>query len=109
MTTPIPAGSWPQLDVISRTQAAAVEPDGRGLAASPDHQAPLNARDLETVRARGAGGSRVASTPDWVISQRRARGDCECCGERAAATEWAGNGQMICWECCDSKRRQGLG
>jgi hypothetical protein len=51
----------------------------------------------------------VTSVPAWVASQRRARGDCERCGQYPAVTEWAGTGQLICWECCESKRAQSMG
>lgn len=42
--------------------------------------------------------------PQWIIDQLRARGTCERCGNRPAATEWAGTGELICWECCDARR-----
>jgi hypothetical protein len=51
----------------------------------------------------------MSTTPEWITSQRKARGLCECCGQEPAATEWAGTGQIICWPCCDSKREQGKG
>ena len=56
-----------------------------------------------------SGQKAVTTVPDWVVSQRRARGDCESCGERPAVTEWAGTGELICWECCERKRGQGMG
>lgn len=34
----------------------------------------------------------MTSTPDWVISQRRARGECITCGQDA-------DGQVQCDEC----------
>jgi formylmethanofuran dehydrogenase subunit E len=43
------------------------------------------------------------NTPEWVRSQIKARGLCEQCGEQPQATEWAGNGQLICWSCCDKR------
>lgn len=46
---------------------------------------------------------KVTAVPDWIASQRRARGDCQTCGERPAAVEWAGNSQLICWECCERR------
>jgi hypothetical protein len=46
------------------------------------------------------------SVPEWVTSQRRARGLCEQCGQAAAVTEWAGTGQLICWPCCEEKRAE---
>lgn len=51
----------------------------------------------------------MTALPAWIASHRRAHGDCEACGERPAATEWAGTGQLICWECCEKKRAAGLG
>lgn len=51
----------------------------------------------------------MSGLPVWVVSQLRARGVCECCGERPAVTEWAGTGQLICWECCEIKRSNGNG
>ena len=46
------------------------------------------------------------STPGWVRSQRKDRGLCEQCGQRPYATEWAGNGWLICWDCCQARQGQ---
>ena len=43
--------------------------------------------------------------PEWIISQRRARCECERCGHRAA-TEWAGTGELLCWACCESRQAE---
>ena len=47
--------------------------------------------------------------PEWLAGQRRARGLCECCGQQPAVTVWAGTDQLICWQCCESKREAGMG
>lgn len=52
-----------------------------------------------TVTVRQAG----VALPDWVRSVRRSRSECELCG-MPAATVWAGTGERLCWECCESKR-----
>lgn len=46
----------------------------------------------------------TGTVPVWVRSQRKARGLCEQCGERQYATEWAGNGWLICWPCCEKRQ-----
>lgn len=73
----------------------------------------LMAQNSETAATTADAGGQLATrgraVPDWVISERRARGDCERCGERRAATVWAGTGEVICWECCERKRQQGMG
>jgi len=51
----------------------------------------------------------MSSTPEWVTSQRKARGLCECCGQAPATTTWAGTGQDVCWDCCEAKQEQGNG
>jgi len=50
----------------------------------------------------------MGKVPDWVISQRRAQGLCEICGQQPAATVWAGTGQEICFDCCEGKRLANL-
>jgi len=45
----------------------------------------------------------MSTIPEWITSQLRARGLCECCGQQPAATTWAGTGQEICWDCCETK------
>ncbi len=50
----------------------------------------------------------MGKMPDWVISQRRAQGLCEICGQQPAATVWAGTGQEICFDCCEGKRLANL-
>jgi hypothetical protein len=49
----------------------------------------------------------MTEIPEWITSQRRDRGICEICGQDDAATIWAGNGQDICWSCCEAKRAEG--
>jgi hypothetical protein len=39
-----------------------------------------------------------------VRDERRAAGLCEQCGKRPFVTEWAGNGWMVCLECCENRR-----
>jgi hypothetical protein len=52
----------------------------------------------------------MGAVPAWIVSQRRDRGLCECCGQRPAVTAWQHqDGPLICWECCDKKRAAGLG
>lgn len=51
----------------------------------------------------------AAPVPEWVQSQRRARGLCESCGQNPAVTTWAGTGQDVCWDCAEDKRGQALG
>jgi hypothetical protein len=51
----------------------------------------------------------MSTTPEWIASQRKARGLCECCGQEPAVTEWAGTGQDICWTCVDKKRADSKG
>jgi hypothetical protein len=51
----------------------------------------------------------MSALPAWITSQLQASGQCTCCGERPADTEWSGTGLMICWTCCDAKRAQRLG
>ena len=33
--------------------------------------------------------------PEWIASQRQARGLCACCGAPAFGT-WAGTGELLC-------------
>lgn len=48
----------------------------------------------------------MSSTPQWIKSQRLARGQCEACGQAPAATTWAGTGEQVCWSCCLSRQAQ---
>ena len=34
---------------------------------------------------------------------------CQDCGNAIAMTEWAGNGRLICWACCEARQARGLG
>lgn len=45
-----------------------------------------------------------ATTPVWITSQRKARGDCQQCGTRPYITEWAGTGLLLCAVCCQGRR-----
>jgi hypothetical protein len=48
--------------------------------------------------------------PDWVISQRKARGMCESCGQAPGVTFWQSlAGPLLCWACVEIKRADGLG
>jgi hypothetical protein len=44
------------------------------------------------------------AVPMWVRYQWLARGLCQQCGTGPQDTEWAGNGWLICWPCCERKQ-----
>ena len=48
----------------------------------------------------------TATTPQWVRDLWRGRGLCQQCGQLPHATEWAGNGWLICWPCCQIRQGQ---
>ncbi len=46
----------------------------------------------------------MTGTPEWIRSQRRARGECELCGQRPAETQWGPAGPLLCWPCCEVRQ-----
>ncbi len=46
----------------------------------------------------------MTGTPEWIRSQRRARGECELCGQRSAETQWGQAGPLLCWPCCEARQ-----
>jgi len=46
----------------------------------------------------------TVAVPEWVASQRRDRGLCECCGQPGFG-EWAGTGELLCEPCTVTRQR----
>lgn len=52
--------------------------------------------------------STPALIPGWVRSQRAARNLCQDCGQRRGETYWqSATGPLICWDCCEKRRKDG--
>jgi hypothetical protein len=66
------------------------------------------AAEADVLGREGAGGSRpyVKIVKAWM----RDGGlwiqapSCEGCGNAVAHIEWAGTGEMICWDCCEARQ-----
>lgn len=61
-------------------------------------------RLASAVRLRPAVVHPAATTPQWIRDLWRGRGLCQQCGQHPYATEWAGNGWLVCQPCGQARQ-----
>lgn len=98
---------------MSTYRLTAVTAEGRGLTYSwgdayEVEAANYGAAEADVLGRVGTDGEKAYTriVKAWVMDGWgwSKLPECQACGNAVAQTEWAGTGEMICWDCCDIRQ-----